>query len=63
MMKEQHKAFEEGDIVRILAGPFAGLRATIAEISEDQRTLKVILRFFGQKNAIDIFLMDVERIS
>jgi len=63
MLKQQCPAFEEGDMVRILGGPFAGLRATIAAISEDQRILKVILRFFGRKHAVEVFLMDVEKIS
>ena len=39
------------------------LRASIAAISEDQRILKVILRFFGRKHAVEVFLMDVEKIS
>ena len=63
MMKQQRPACEEGDMVRILSGPFAGLRATVAAISEDQRILKVILRFFGQKHATEVFLLDVEKAS
>jgi transcription antitermination factor NusG len=63
MMNQQRSAFAEGDIVRMLAGPFAGLRATIEAISEDQRLLRVILRFFGQKQTVEVFLMDVEKIA
>lgn len=62
-MNEQRSTVAEGDIVRVLAGPFAGLGATIDAISEDQKLIRVILRFFGQKQAVEIFLMNVEKLA
>jgi transcription antitermination factor NusG len=63
MINQQSMPFRDGDQVRILAGPFSGLRGNIQSISSDQRTLTVILQFFGHSQSVEMFLMDVEKIG
>jgi transcription antitermination factor NusG len=63
MVNELDAQFRKGNLVRILAGPFAGLRGKIESVSDDQRVLRVVLRFFGQSKTVNVFLLDVERLS
>ena len=63
MVSQQRTPFAEGDVVRILAGPFSGFRATVDSIGEDLRIVKVILRCFGKARTAEIFIMDLKKID
>lgn len=46
--------FEEGDIVRIISGPFADFNGTIQEINVDQSKLKVLVNIFDQETPLEL---------
>jgi transcription antitermination factor NusG len=52
----------QGELVRILSGPFSGLVGKLEAVSEDHRILKISLRFFGRRHTAEVFLMDVEKV-
>jgi len=63
MATPQVPTLARGQIVRILSGPFSGLRGIVESISEDHRVLKISLRFFGRRRTTELFLMDVEKVA
>ena len=59
--KEEQKpqvrlGFEEGDVVRIISGPFADFNGTISEINPDQAKLKVLVNIFDRETPVELVL-------
>ena len=57
--KEEQKpqvrlGFEEGDVVRIISGPFADFNGTISEINVDQSKLKVLVNIFDRETPVEL---------
>jgi len=57
--KEEQKpqvrlGFEEGDVVRIISGPFADFNGTISEINPDQAKLKVLVNIFDRETPVEL---------
>ena len=48
--------FEEGDVVRIISGPFADFNGTIDEINLDQSKLKVLVNIFDRETPVELVL-------
>ena len=46
--------WEEGDVVRIIAGPFADFTGTIAEINVEQSKLKVLVNIFDRETPVEL---------
>jgi transcriptional antiterminator NusG len=46
--------FEEGDVVRIITGPFADFTGTIAEINVEQSKLKVLVNIFDRETPVEL---------
>jgi transcription termination/antitermination protein NusG len=46
--------FEEGDVVRIISGPFADFNGTISEINLDQSKLKVLVNIFDRETPVEL---------
>ncbi|MFN2590036.1 MAG: transcription termination/antitermination protein NusG [Actinomycetota bacterium] len=46
--------WEEGDVVRIMAGPFADFTGTIAEINVEQSKLKVMVNIFDRETPVEL---------
>jgi transcriptional antiterminator NusG len=46
--------FEEGDVVRIIIGPFADFTGTIAEINVEQSKLKVLVNIFDRETPVEL---------
>ncbi len=46
--------FEEGDVVRIVSGPFADFSGTISEINVDQSKLKVLVNIFDRETPVEL---------
>jgi len=49
-----------GDLVRVLAGPFAGLMGTVEEVDEGQARLRVHLTLMGSVCRVELDFDDVE---
>jgi transcriptional antiterminator NusG len=46
--------FEEGDVVKIISGPFADFNGTINEINLDQSKLKVLVNIFDRETPVEL---------
>ena len=54
--------FEEGDTVRIIAGPFADFNGTISEINVDQSKLKVLVNIFDRDTPVELGFDQVTKV-
>jgi len=54
--------FEEGDVVRIIAGPFADFNGTISEINLDQSKLKVLVNIFDRETPVELSFDQVAKV-
>jgi len=65
--KEEQKpqvrlGFEEGDVVRIVSGPFADFNGTISEINPDQAKLKVLVNIFDRETPVELSFDQVAKV-
>jgi transcription termination/antitermination protein NusG len=54
--------FEENDVVRIIAGPFADFNGTISEINPDQAKLKVLVNIFDRETPVELSFDQVAKV-
>ena len=54
--------FEEGDVVRIIDGPFADFNGTINEINPDQAKLKVLVNIFDRETPVELAFDQVAKV-
>ena len=54
--------FEEGDVVRIISGPFADFNGTISEINADQGKLKVLVNIFDRETPVELGFDQVSKV-
>ncbi len=47
-------AGEEGDVVRIVTGPFADFAGTISEINVEQSKLRVLVNIFDRETPVEL---------
>ena len=56
----KHRQVREGQIVRVIDGPFAGFRGEVQEV--DERTVKVDVQTFGRFTPVDLALRQLELV-
>ena len=56
------QAFEVGESVTVMDGPFATLPATISEINVDAQRLKVLVSIFGRETPVELQFNQVAKI-
>jgi transcription termination/antitermination protein NusG len=54
--------FEEGDMVRIISGPFADFNGHISEINVDQSKLKVLVNIFDRETPVELGFDQVAKV-
>jgi transcription termination/antitermination protein NusG len=54
--------FEEGDVVKIISGPFADFNGTINEINLDQSKLKVLVNIFDRETPVELGFDQVSKV-
>jgi transcription termination/antitermination protein NusG len=54
--------FDEGDVVRIISGPFADFNGTISEINADQAKLKVLVNIFDRETPVELSFDQVAKV-
>ncbi len=54
--------FEEGEQVRVVAGPFAEFNGAISEIDVDRSKLKVLVNIFGRETPVELEFGDVAKL-
>lgn len=55
-------AFEKGQNVQVLWGPFADFTGTILEVNEDRGRLKALLSIFGRETPVELEFDQVKKI-
>lgn len=51
----------EGDSIKVIAGPFANMFGKVKKIDMEQQRLEVILDLFGQETVVDLGLTEIEK--
>jgi len=54
-------AFEAGDTVRVVEGPFANFSATVEEVKPDKQKVKVLVSIFGRATPVELDFTQVEK--
>lgn len=54
--------FEEGEVVKIIAGPFRGYSGSISELNGEKGTLKAMILIFGRETPVELVFDQVERV-
>ena len=52
--------FRNGDLVKIIDGPFNNFSGTIQEVSEEKMKIKVMVSIFGRKTPVEIDFVQAE---
>lgn len=55
-------AYEVGESVTVMEGPFATLPATVSEINPDTQKLKVLVSIFGRETPVELSFNQVSKI-
>lgn len=54
-------AFSEGDIIRVVDGPFIDSQGKIEEVNLEKETLKVLISIFGRDTPVELEFTQVEK--
>jgi transcriptional antiterminator NusG len=54
--------FSVGETVRVISGPLSDFNGEIAEISEDQSKLKVLVNIFGRETPVELGFDQVKKV-
>ena len=54
--------FNVGETVRVMSGPLSDFNGEIAEISEDQSKLKVLVNIFGRETPVELSFDQVKKV-
>jgi transcriptional antiterminator NusG len=57
-MRKHHHEMREGQIVRVIDGPFAGFRGEVKEV--DEQTAKVAVQVYGRVTPVHVALWQIE---
>ena len=55
-------AFEVGESVKVVDGPFADFSGVVEEVRPDKGTLKVAITIFGRSTSVEMELVQVEKM-
>jgi transcriptional antiterminator NusG len=55
--------WSKNDLVRVVAGPFAGLEGKIEEVNIDKEKLKVLISIFGRETPVELDFGQVEKAT
>ncbi|MEX1211832.1 MAG: transcription termination/antitermination protein NusG [Balneolaceae bacterium] len=55
--------YQEGDLVKVIDGPFKDFDGTVQEINTDKLKLRVLVSIFGRKTPVEVDVNQVESAS
>ena len=58
---EVNSDIKVGDLIKITAGPFAGMEGKISELDMENSKLIVLLDLFGQETDVEVELSQIEK--
>jgi transcriptional antiterminator NusG len=56
-------AFEEGETVRIVSGPFEGFHARVEQVDVTKQKLRALISIFGRDTPVEVDFSDVEKLD
>lgn len=63
LVESMVEPFIEGELVKIVDGPFNEFVGDVKEINEEKKKLKVIVKIFGRGTEVELNFMQVEKTS
>jgi transcriptional antiterminator NusG len=63
LVESMVEPFIEGELVKIIDGPFNDFVGDVKEINEEKKKLKVIVKIFGRGTEVELNFMQVEKTS
>ncbi|HDH99459.1 MAG TPA: transcription termination/antitermination factor NusG, partial [Firmicutes bacterium] len=54
--------FQEGDLVKVVDGPFKNFTGTVDEVYPERRKMRVMVSIFGRPTPVELDVLQVERI-
>lgn len=54
---------DEGDMVRVISGPFESFIGTVEEVNMEKQTLKAKISMFGRETPVELEFMQIEKLS
>ena len=58
-----NEPFIIGEAVKIIDGPFNDFTGNVEEVFEDKKKVKVFVKIFGRKTAVELNFMQVEKVN
>lgn len=58
---KQQVSFREGDVVRVVSGPFADFTGVVSEINNERNKVKVLVSIFGRETPVELDFAQVVR--
>lgn len=55
-------AWQRGDAIRVVEGPFSDFSGKIEEVNADKETLKVLINIFGRDTPVELEFSQVEKL-
>jgi len=52
--------YNEGDLVKVIDGPFKDFDGTVQEVNTDKLKLRVLVSIFGRKTPVEVDVNQVE---
>lgn len=60
---EVKSEFAEGDMVKVISGPFINLHGSVEEIKPEKQKLRITVSFFGRATPVELSYDEVEHYS
>jgi transcription termination/antitermination protein NusG len=54
-------SFEQGDVVKVIDGPFTDFNGTVEEVKPDKGKVKVLISIFGRATPVELDFIQVEK--
>jgi transcriptional antiterminator NusG len=56
-------AFDNGDCVRVIDGPFANFSGSVEEVKPEKQKVRVLVSIFGRSTPVELDFMQVEKVA